>query len=172
MTQRTRNPSSTVHSNITKNSNTSNITVNQIPLTMHPEYSTCVPTERSSELFIKLLTVYPTLESLLSVSHRSDITHLARTCKTIRKILTCSVGKLVHPFQSCPQELGQCYLCNTGVCKECVVDARERASGSTRMEALGWTDPSIQAGYCGGAAKGTSKNHTPTHGYGAPNQTP
>ena len=78
------------------------------------------PTARSPELLVRILRIYPILESLLSVSHRSGITHLAQTSKTLRNILTSDVPRLLKPFRSC-KHMTFCGMCNTVVCVACVV---------------------------------------------------
>lgn len=89
--------------------------------------SLCVPTAHSPELLLRILRTYPTLESLVSVSHRSSITNLANTCKTLRYVLTYEMAPIGKLFRSCTYDQKRCNQCNTGLCKECVIETREVA---------------------------------------------
>ena len=80
---------------------------------------------RSPELLARSLGTYPILETILSVSHRSDITHLAQTSKTLHKILTTEVGPLTKPFRRCTEGLQRCCLCSARVCEDCIVETIE-----------------------------------------------
>ena len=94
----------------------------------------CNPTARSPELLVLMLGIYPILESLLSASHRSGITHLAQTSKTVRKILTSDVPRLLTLFRSC-KRMRLCDMCNTVVCNDCVATTWE-----TEKRGLRWGD--------------------------------
>ena len=83
------------------------------------------PTARSPELLVRILRIYPILESLLSVSHRPDITHLAQTCKALREMLISEVPRLLTLFRCCNERIRFCESCNTVVCKDCVVTTLE-----------------------------------------------
>jgi len=77
------------------------------------------PTPRSVGLLVRVLSIYPTLQPILYYSHRPDIIHLARTCRTLNSILTASIALLCKPFPSCTLALKRCQLCEAIVCTGC-----------------------------------------------------
>ncbi|KAF8449600.1 hypothetical protein BGX38DRAFT_554104 [Terfezia claveryi] len=88
------------------------------------------PTPRSVELLIRVLSAFPTLQLILSFNHRSDIIHLARTCRTLASMLTESISPLRRPFPRCTVDLASCQDCQAIVCTDCqkVVQELEQPS--------------------------------------------
>ena len=84
------------------------------------------PTARSPGLLVAILYRYPVLESLLSVSHRSDIIHLAQTSKALHKELAYQVSQGLTEFRSCGEVIGVCGVCNAVMCRDCVGTTYER----------------------------------------------
>ncbi|RPB26416.1 hypothetical protein L211DRAFT_847066 [Terfezia boudieri ATCC MYA-4762] len=84
------------------------------------------PTPRSVGLLTQVLSIYPTLRPILSSSHRADIIHLARTCRTLNSILRDSVFPLCTPFPRCTSALEYCHWCRAIVCISCKVQVQQQ----------------------------------------------
>ncbi|RPB26417.1 hypothetical protein L211DRAFT_847067 [Terfezia boudieri ATCC MYA-4762] len=84
------------------------------------------PTPRSAGLLTQVLSIYPTLRPILSYSHRADIIHLARTCRTLNSILRDSVFPLCTPFPRCTSALEICHWCRAIVCNSCKVRVQQQ----------------------------------------------
>ncbi|KAF8431881.1 hypothetical protein BGX38DRAFT_284104 [Terfezia claveryi] len=77
------------------------------------------PTPLSPGLLTRVLSVYPTLRPILLYSHRADIIHLARTCRTLNVIVKDSISPLCAPFPRCTSALEPCHWCRAIVCTTC-----------------------------------------------------
>ncbi|KAF8449602.1 hypothetical protein BGX38DRAFT_554245 [Terfezia claveryi] len=82
------------------------------------------PTPRSVGLLARVLSIYPTLRPILSYSHRADIIHLARTCRTLSSILRDSVSPLCTPFPRCTSALESCHWCRAIICTSCKAEVQ------------------------------------------------
>ncbi|KAF8453254.1 hypothetical protein BGX38DRAFT_1178878 [Terfezia claveryi] len=92
-----------------------------------PAYD-CTSSRPRQELLEYILGIYPILESILSYSHRPSIMNLARTCHSLRSILTATVGPLSKPFSICTERLNSCALCHITLCIACGEDTIELPS--------------------------------------------
>lgn len=96
----------------------------------------CLPTSHSPELLVRILGIYPVLQSIVSSSHRSSICNLAATSHPIHSIISSAIGRLGNPFLSCTRELRRCILCNIPVCKDCGVEIRTQERAADTMRSL------------------------------------
>ncbi|KAF8431873.1 hypothetical protein BGX38DRAFT_1277049 [Terfezia claveryi] len=101
-----------------------------------PQSFISLPSSRSLVLLGHTLTIYPTLQSILSYSHRSDIIHLANTCRGFNSILRASVAPLCSPFPTCTSGLTPCLLCGAIVCEDCKQEVQELEKPSVVMSRL------------------------------------
>ncbi|KAF8449601.1 hypothetical protein BGX38DRAFT_1330208 [Terfezia claveryi] len=94
------------------------------------------PTPRSLELVTRVLSAFPALQLILAYSHRADIIHLARTCRTLASMLAESVSPLRRPFPRCTVDLASCQDCQAIVCAVCQREVRELESPSAMLSRL------------------------------------
>ncbi|KAF8453252.1 hypothetical protein BGX38DRAFT_1178875 [Terfezia claveryi] len=85
---------------------------------------TDTPMPRNLQLLHRILSIYPTLETILSFSHRGSVIQLSRTSRSLHSLLTSSINPLRQPFPLCAPPLNPCYHCHVLLCQGCKHEVR------------------------------------------------